>query len=36
MAKIYYRQVKAGKRTVDEVPEIWRAQVEALLKADNG
>ena len=36
MAKIYYRQVKSGKRSIDEVPDIWRAQVEALLEADNG
>lgn len=34
MAKIYYRQVKAGKRAIDEVPELWRGQVKALLEAD--
>lgn len=34
MAKIYYRQVKAGKRTVDEVPELWREQVREMLEAD--
>lgn len=34
MAKVYYRQVKAGKRTIDEVPEYWREQVRALLAAD--
>ena len=34
MAKIYYRQVKAGKRTIDEVPEYWRDAVKALLDAD--
>lgn len=34
MAKIYYRQVKAGKRTIEEVPERWRDQVQALLDAE--
>ena len=31
MAKIYYRQVKAGKRNVDEVPELWREKVQKML-----
>ena len=31
MAKIYYRLIKAGKMTIEEVPERWRASVEALL-----
>lgn len=34
MAKIYYRRIKAGSMTIDEVPEHWRAQVEALLASD--
>ncbi len=34
MAKIYYRQVKAGKRAIDEVPEYWRDKVRAMLEAD--
>ena len=34
MAKIYYRQVKAGKRTLDEVPESWREKVREMLEAD--
>lgn len=34
MAKIYYRRIKAGSMTIDEVPVYWRAQVEALLAAD--
>ena len=34
MAKIYYRQVKAGKRTIEQVPELWREQVQALIDAD--
>lgn len=34
MAKIYYRQVKAGKRTLDKVPEYWREKVREMLEAD--
>ena len=34
MAKIYYNRVKAGIMTIDEVPERWRAKVQALLDAD--
>lgn len=34
MAKIYYKQVKAGKRTLEEVPALWREQVKAMLEAD--
>ena len=31
MAKIYYRRILAGEMTIEEVPERWRAAVEALL-----
>ncbi len=31
MAKIYARRIKAGKMTIEEVPERWREAVEALL-----
>lgn len=34
MAKIYYRKIKAGSMTINEVPEHWRAAVQALLDAD--
>lgn len=34
MAKIYYRRIKAGIMTLDDVPELWREQVRALLEAD--
>lgn len=34
MAKIYYNRIKAGLMTIDEVPERWRAKVQALLDAD--
>lgn len=35
MAKIYYNLVKKGLKTIDEVPEKIRAEVQALLDADN-
>lgn len=31
MAKIYYRKIKAGQMTLEEVPKRWRAAVQALL-----
>lgn len=31
MAKIYYRQIIAGKMTLEEVPSRWREAVEELL-----
>lgn len=34
MAKIYYDLIHAGLRTVDQVPQQWRAEVQALLDAD--
>ena len=34
MAKFYYGRIKRGKLTIDEVPEKWREQVQALLDAD--
>ena len=34
MAKIYYRRIKSGNMTVEEVPKRWRAAVQALLNAD--
>lgn len=33
MAKIYVRMIKAGRMTIDQVPERWRTEVEALLAA---
>lgn len=36
MAKLYYNLIKAGLRTIDEVPLAWRAQVQTLLDADIG
>lgn len=34
MAKIYYRKVKAGEMTIEQVPAKWREAVQALLDAD--
>lgn len=33
MARIYYRLVVAGERTLDSVPERWRQEVADLLAA---
>lgn len=32
MAAIYLRQIRAGKRTLEQVPEYWREQVRAILE----
>lgn len=34
MAAIYARAVRAGKRTLESVPEKWRDAVKALLDED--
>lgn len=34
MAKVYYDLIKAGYRTIEQVPLTWRAAVQALLDAD--
>ena len=31
MAAIYVRWIRAGRMTIEEVPERWRVEVEALL-----
>ena len=35
MAKIYYRRIRDGRMTIEEVPERWRVAVQALLDADD-
>lgn len=35
MAKIYYRRIKDGAITIDDVPERWRSAVQELLDADD-
>ena len=34
MALVYYRLIKKGLKTIDDVPAKIRAEVEELLKAD--
>ena len=36
MAKIYVRRIKAGLRTLEEVPMLWREQVQQLLEQGAG
>ena len=31
MAVIYYKRVRAGKMDIEDVPDMWRAQVEEML-----
>lgn len=35
MAYVYYKLIKAGKRTIEEVPENLREEVQALPDKDN-
>ena len=32
MVKIYVRKIRAGQMTIEEVPERWRAAVQAALE----
>lgn len=34
MVKLYYSLIKKGLRTIDDVPTVWREDVQALLDAD--
>ena len=34
MAKIYVKRINAGLMKLDEVPSLWRKQVEKLLKEE--
>ena len=34
MAKIYFRKIKAGSMSIEEVPPRWREATQALLDAD--
>lgn len=34
MAKIYYDLIKAGLKTIDDVPTRWHDAAQALLNAD--
>ena len=35
MAKIYYNLIKAGKKTIDDVPLKWRDEVREILEGAN-
>jgi len=34
MVDMYYKLVKAGRRTIEQVPEKFRSEVQALLDSD--
>ena len=34
MAKIYYKRIKSGDMTLEEVPARWRAAVEKMLEGE--
>ncbi len=34
MAKIYYKKIKAGEMTLEQVPPRWYEEVKAMLEAD--
>ena len=34
MAQIFYNLIKKGLKTIDDVPEKWRAEVQALMDGD--
>lgn len=36
MAKIYYKRIKEGIMTLEEVPTRWRETVRQMLEADEG
>lgn len=33
MAQVYYNLIKKGLKTIEDVPEKWRADVQAMLDA---
>ena len=34
MAKIYFKRIKAGEMTLEEVPERWRAKVAEMMESE--
>ena len=34
MAKIYYKRIKANLMAIEDVPSLWRAQVQKLMDAE--
>ena len=35
MVKLYYNLIKKGLKTINDVPSVWKKDVQALLDADN-
>ena len=35
MAKLYFNLIKAGKKTIDDVPMKWREEVKKMLEEEN-
>lgn len=35
MAKMYYKLIKSGKRSLEDVPMKWRNEVQKMLEAEN-
>lgn len=35
MAKIYYKRIKSGSMTIEDVPERWRADVLKMMEGRN-
>lgn len=35
VAELFYKKIKNGELTIDQVPETWKAEVEEMLAADN-
>lgn len=34
MAKLYYKRIKAKLMTIEQVPALWRVQVQTMLEAE--
>lgn len=35
MAKLYYNLIKKGLKSIDDVPDVWRDDVQALLDTES-
>lgn len=35
MAKLYYNLIKKELKTIDDVPDVWKDDVQALLNAES-
>lgn len=34
MAKLYYKRIIKGIMTIDDVPDLWKAEVQKMLDSD--